>query len=239
MVEILPKTRFAEVTVNSNFTGTSAAMDSGKVQRINYDGHYYSFNIRYPSLTYKDAKEISAFLTKHGGPLNSFFLPVPEISNQSDGVSTQIIQQLESTYGQSEIYTDSPLITTVNFGTNVVTYRVALDAPSGYNLNNFYAVGDYCSISNHNKVYQIIDIVSDPVYTGDSESGSFYTRYWYEGQIKIGPNIVNTNADQYTLFTTLRVVDVRFRVFLTDSIVSYTASTSNDTAMTLNVREEI
>ena len=239
MVEILPKTRFAEVTVNSNFTGTSAAMDSGKVQRINYDGHYYTFNIRYPSLTYKDAKEISAFLTKHGGPLNSFYLPVPEISNQSDGVSTQIIEQIESNHVYSDLYTRGPLITTVNFGTNIVTYRVALDAPSGYTLDNFYAVGDYCNMSNHNKVYQIVEIVSDPVYTGDSESGTFYTRYWYEGQVKIGPNVVLTDPDQYNLFTTLHVVDVKFRVFLTDSIVSYTASTSNDTAMTLNVREEI
>lgn len=240
MPELLPYTRFAEVTINSNFAGTSAAMDSGKVQRINYDGHYYSFNIRYPSLTYDQAKMISGFLTKQGGPLNSFALPVPEISSKSSGVSTQILQQLSSDYILPEFDSADPLITSVDFGTNIITYHVSLDAPSGYDLEGFYAVGDYCMITNHNKIYQITEIVEEPVYTGISTSSTFYgTKYYYEGQVRVGPNIVFTDTDYYNQFTSLRMTNVSFRVFLTDSIVSYTASTSNDTSMTLNLREEI
>ena len=240
MVESLPNTRFAEVTINSNFTGTSAAMDSGKVQRINYDGHYYSFNVRYPSLTYNQAKAISGFLTKHGGPLNSFYLTVPEL-NDSSGNSTDIFKDLTSTYGSLEFNTLLPTITAVNTGTNTVTFQVALDSDSysGSNLTDFYAVGDYVNFTNHNKAYQIIDLPAPLVYTGTSVVGTNYTNYYYEGQLQVGPNLALTDLAQWASGVYLRTQDVLFRVFLTDSNVSYTASTSNDTAMTLNVREEI
>ena len=248
MVQWLPYTRFAEVTVNSNFAGTSAAMDSGKVQRINYDGHYYSFNIRYPSLTYKQAKEISAFLTKHGGPLNSFNLRVPELALDSMGSHTTILNDIIETYGDSEVWTAFPYVTGVDLLTNTITYEVALDADDyatrGYDLNNFFAEGDYVSFSNHNKAYQIIDNFSSTplTYTGvQIDNAGYYIHYWYQGQFKVGPNIVLTDLDQWDINdgVTLNVRNTNFRVFLTDSVVSYTASTSNDTSMTLNVREEI
>jgi hypothetical protein len=258
----LPNTSFAQVTVNSNYATRSTAMDSGKVQRIGLDGHYYSFTVNYPSLTILQAKEVSGFLAGQRGSLNNFEMTIPTLSTSAGAVE----DKRSAAYAQ---FLDSLVdwdhhVYSINFNTNVITYRVYMPGdeteftnpstnPSTYYIGNsslftydgaWFNVGDYVNFANHTKSYQIVSSVN-PVWIGtvnaeDTNGDPILYNGWtavYEGSITVSPSIVLTDVAQWSN-TTINYRDVAFRVFLTDPNIAYAAGVGNDTAMTLNVREE-
>lgn len=244
----LPNSKFAEVTVNSVFSGTTVTMDSGKIQRLNWDGHHYSFNVRYPSLTYDAAKAVSGFIAQQRGPLNNFTMSVPEISIPS-GAAKSVMERIDVDYpGDRTTALGLNGVTGVNIANNTIYYTLLLPSPTYYDASthgDWFNIGDYVNFSNHTKTYQTVSSVN-PTYTGTSFASGVYdgTAYVYEGNITVSPNLVVTDTAQWVttgpaeLRTYMMFDDVKFTVFMVDPQVSYVASVGNNTSMSLNVREE-
>lgn len=256
----LPNTGFAQVTVNSNHAIRSIATDAGKVQRIGLDGHYYSFTVNYPSLTVLQAKQVAGFLAGQRGALNNFEMTIPTLSTSEGAVEDKRAEA----YAQfaDNLVDFNHYVYSVNFNTNVVTYRVTVPGEEGEYLNpgpgagtftntyyigntslansdgNWFNPGDFINFSNHTKTYEIVSSVN-PVWIGTVPTPELYNGYSaiYEGTVTLSPHIVLTDIEQWSSIT-MNYRDVAFRVFLTDPNITYAAGLGNSTAMTLNVREE-
>lgn len=257
----LPNTRFAEVTVNSTYTGTSTSMDTGKAQRINYDGHYYDFTVRYPNLTMLQAKEITAFLAGQRGSLNNFDLTIPTVSTSEGAVETKRTELLAQFSATPNLVDFTHYFYSINLNNNTITYRFQVPGESAEvtdpvsTPNSFYIgdsananfdghwfnAGDYINFDNHVKTYQIVSSVN-PVWIGTTATPSLYNGYTavYEGTITLSPDIVLTDLAQWVQSTTvMNFRNIAWRVFLVDTAVSYAAGLGDNTSITLNLREEI
>jgi hypothetical protein len=260
MPGILPNTNFAEVTVNSSYTGTSVSMDTGKVQRLDYGGHYYDFSVRYPSLTMTQAKEISGFLAGQRGSLNNFDLTVPTISVSEGAVEAKRTELLAQYIATPERVDFNHYFYSINLNNNSITYRWQTQGEANEvtdpetNPNSFYIgdsvnanfdghwfnAGDYINFNNHVKTYQIVSSVN-PVWIGTTATPDRYNGYTavYEGSITLSPDIVLTDISQWVQNTTImNYRNVAWRVFLVDTAVSYAAGLGDNTSITLNLREE-
>ena len=116
---------------------------AGKVRRVGFGHSYYTFDVRYRYLTYRDAGTVMAFVATAQGPLFSFEIVLPEIS-YSDAP--------DSVSANSTITTNGNL----TFGAKTMSV-----ANCGANKTVMYA-GDYFKFANHSKVYMATnDVVSN------------------------------------------------------------------------------
>lgn len=107
---------------------------AGKVRRVGFGHSFYTFDVRYRYLTYRDAGTVMAFVALAQGPLFSFEIVLPEIS-YSDAA--------DSVSANATITTSGAL----TFGAKTMTVNNC-----GANKSVMQA-GDYFKFANHSKVY--------------------------------------------------------------------------------------
>lgn len=107
---------------------------AGKVRRVGFGHSFYTFDVRYRYLTYRDAGTVMAFVALAQGPLFSFEIVLPEIS-YSDAADS--------------VAANSTITTSGNITSGAKTMTVA---NCGANKSVMHA-GDYFKFANHSKVY--------------------------------------------------------------------------------------
>lgn len=126
---------FNAVSFQVNTPSLATTTFSGKSRRVAFGHQFYEWEVKYPSLTDRQAGIVEGFLAQTYGPSLSFEIILPEIS-----------------YSKS----DNPPSTTpaTNGSTNKGAKTVTL-TNCGANKQVLY-VGDYFKFDNHSKVYQAV-----------------------------------------------------------------------------------
>lgn len=149
---------FVSVNFKLNTPTITSETNSGKVRRVGYGHSYYTFDVKYPSITNSQLGEVMGFVATAQGSLFSFEIVLPEISTS---------KAADSTYANST----ATLSSTASFG-----QKYALLSNCGAN-NDILKAGDFIRFDNHSKVYMVTqDVSSDGAGTANLRfSGSLVT----------------------------------------------------------------
>lgn len=133
-----------------NFSVTSPTLVtesiSGKRQRVGQGHQFYTFTVRYPSVTQFDMGPVIGFLGAQYGPLETFEIVLPEVSySKNPFLDTNIVATTTETASR---------------GSNTVNIAGVTTE------NTFLAAGDFFKFNNHSKVYMCtVDYtVGEPLY---------------------------------------------------------------------------
>jgi hypothetical protein len=125
---------FQAVAFTINTPTITSVTNAGKMRRVGQGHSYYSFDVRYSSITAQDQGKVMGFVATAQGPVFSFEIVLPEISTSKATDATTanatITSSANITYGQK-------YVTVSNCGNNKQILRA----------------GDYFRFANHSKVY--------------------------------------------------------------------------------------
>jgi hypothetical protein len=128
------------VNFKINTPTISTITNSGKVRRVGYGHSYYTFDVKYPSITASQLGEVTGFLATALGPLFSFEIVLPELS-----------------YSKSGITSANNVATT---GSVLVGQRWVNLTGVGVNNTTILKAGDFFRFNNHSKVYMVTQDVT-------------------------------------------------------------------------------
>lgn len=134
---------FQSVNFKINTPTITSETTSGKMRRVAQGHSYYSFEVRYPSVTQTDVGRVTGFLSQALGQMYSFEIVLPRISTPvaPDHASANNVATISSTIASGQKY--APL------------------SNCGANKTILYA-GDMFRFKNHSKVYMCTtDCTSD------------------------------------------------------------------------------
>lgn len=127
---------FQSVNFKTNTPTQMTNTMAGKIRRVGMGVSYYSWEVKYPSLSKLDAGTVKGFLAQCFGPQFSFEIVLPKLSYSAlDSTQTVSTPRLSSA---AAIGSTSVALT--NCGTN----------------GKVLAAGDYFKFANHTKVYQCV-----------------------------------------------------------------------------------
>jgi hypothetical protein len=123
---------FTSVAFKVNTPMLKTTSFSGKVTRVAQGHQFYTFTVKYPSLTRTEFGQVNGFMAARLGSYDAFDIVLPEISytNATDAPTGTVTTTAAATAGSFSV----PV-------TNVGTGRTVLRA------------GDYFRFGNHSKVY--------------------------------------------------------------------------------------
>jgi len=155
---------FQTVDFSTVTPGITTETNSGKLRRSNFGHSYYTFTVRYPSLTYDQAQTIQGYINQTQGQVNSFEIVLPKISesraNNASATAT--------------------LLTDYNAGAR----RVTVTGLS--NGDEVLKAGDYFKFSNHTKVYQTVSTVTaNAAGQADIDFGGMLVSTVYSGNVTV------------------------------------------------------
>ena len=207
---------FSSASINSVFPGLKVESDTGKVQRLNFLGHYFEIDVDYPALKKTEAKPLLGFLQAQQGSLTNFTMKVPAYSNTSGSGYALHLQETGTI--------DTRLFTTNLEAVNATTIEYNSAWTSTYynqgTDGDFLIVGDYINFANHNKVYQIT-AVTQPDASGN-------------GTITISPGL----QESVPATTSIGYYDIEWTVFLTNVDQGFTGATNDFVDLSFTVRED-
>lgn len=126
---------FESINFKTNTPTQLSGTISGKVRRIGLGVSYYSFEIKYPSLTRLQAGTVKGYLAQALGPQFSFEIVLPRLSTSALAVQTSSTCRTSATAAIG-----STNVTLTNCGANA----------------NVLAAGDFFKFANHTKVYMCV-----------------------------------------------------------------------------------
>jgi len=126
---------FNAVTISSNTPTLATETFSGKTRRVGQGHTFYSWQVKYPTVTDRDAGVVEGFLAQTFGSLLSFEIVLPEVS-----------------YSKSNNPPSTVPATTASYTAGAKS--VALDN-CGANKEVLFA-GDFFKFASHSKVYQAV-----------------------------------------------------------------------------------
>lgn len=136
--------QFEAVDFQINSPGKITESFSGKVRRISAGTQYYSFGVKYSSITARDFGPIAAFVASQFGSFDSFQIVLPEISTPK---------------GNNYSFIGTPL---VNAGAGLAAgvNTIPVDGFGGASKTEVLRAGDFIKFANHNKVYMVTQSVN-------------------------------------------------------------------------------
>jgi hypothetical protein len=183
---------FNSISFRTNTPTLTTETFSGKSRRTGYGTSFYSWQVKYPTLTPVESSIVLGYLSQTYGPAFSFEVILPEISytNSTNPINSGAITG-SATKG-------AKTITVTNCG-------------AGKTLIG----GDYIKFANHSKVYQVVG-------TATADSGGAMTLYFSGSLVADVPNatslefndvkftaILDSDVQQYDIgvggFTSLSV----------------------------------
>jgi hypothetical protein len=204
---------FKSIEITSTFPGTSVVTDTGKMYRLNFDGHYFSIQVTYPPMERNETRQVTGFLQSKKGALTEFDCPLDIYSDTSGARATL------SEPPVPDLIVSTPL----GVGTSIIPYlsywsNVYYDYNTDGNLIN---IGDYITFSGHKKVYQITEI------TNPSSSGA--------GEVEISPPLqVQVNTTEV-----INVMGVTMLVFQDGKTMTYSTGIKGFSELAFNFREDV
>lgn len=125
---------FQSINFKINTPSIVSETNSGKVRRVGYGHSYYTFDVKYPSLTASQLGEVTGFIATAMGPMFSFEIVLPELSVSKAAVTTA---------------NNAPTSGTVAVGQK---YANLSSLP---NSTTVLKAGDFFRFNNHSKVYMV------------------------------------------------------------------------------------
>lgn len=126
---------FESINFKTNTPTQVTTTMSGKVRRVGMGTSFYSWEVKYPSLSRLDAGTVKGYLAQALGPQFSFEIVLPKLSYSALASQTSSTPRLSAT---AAIGATSCTLT--NCG----------------NTQTVLASGDYFKFNNHSKVYQCV-----------------------------------------------------------------------------------
>jgi len=155
---------FTTVDFSTVSPGITTETNSGKIRRAGFGHSFYTFTVRYPSLTYDQAQTVQGYINRTAGQLNSFEIVLPVIS--------------ESRATEKSVTTT--LLTDYAAGARRVTVT---GLTSG---DEILRAGDYFKFDNHTKVYQTASTVTANVAgQADIDFGGMLVSSVYTGNVQV------------------------------------------------------
>ena len=138
-----PKTpSFQAINFKINTPTITSETTSGKIRRVGQGHSFYTFEVKYPALTASQLGEVMGFVSQAQGPLFSFEIVLPEISNSKANAAIQA----------NNVCTVSTPITAGD------KYCVISNCPTDTMI---LRAGDFFRFNTHSKVYMATqDIIS-------------------------------------------------------------------------------
>lgn len=184
---------FRTVNFRANSTTSQTVSQSGRRIRVSSAGTRFTATIQYPSMALADWKPIQAVATRLQGPLNSFDITLPSISENQSGV-TSIIATVDGTNAAGS--------STVNIATNK-------------NSTTIMKAGDVIRFPSHNKVYML---TADATTDGTGDVAVSITPNLIEAVNDDGSSTVTVDDVPFRM-TLAR--DIQEYKYATDGTVSY------------------
>jgi hypothetical protein len=133
---------FQTVDFKLNTPSQTTETNSGKVRRTGYGVSYYSFDVRYPSLTPLEAGTVQGFVAQTYGPQLSFEIVLPEVSysKSTNKPTTRVRVGAENT----------------SIGATNLIGAKAVQLENCGSLKRVLAAGDFFKFSGHSKVYMCV-----------------------------------------------------------------------------------
>jgi hypothetical protein len=173
---------FNAVSFQVNTPSLATTTFSGKSRRIAFGHQFYDWEVKYPSLTDRQAGIVEGFLAQTYGPSLSFEIILPEISYTKSNNPPSTTPAVNNTGGYAK-----------------GQKSVVLDN-CGANKQVLY-VGDYFKFNNHSKVYQA-------VATCESDGSGNATLFFAGSLVEDVPN--NTDLTLTAVpFTAIALNDVQ------------------------------
>ena len=166
---------------------------SGRRVRVSTSGTRFSATIQYPQMTVANFKPIQAVATRLDGPLNSFDIVLPSVSETQSGV-TGTTATVDGTNAAGS--------STVNISTNK-------------NSTLILKAGDVIRFPSHNKVYMV---TADATTNGSGDVAVNITPNLIEAVNDDGSSTVNVDDVPFRM-TLAR--DIQEYKYATDGTVSY------------------
>ena len=184
---------FRAVNFRANSTTKQTTSQSGRRIRVSTAGTRFTATIQYPRMALADWKPIQAVATRLAGPLNSFDIVLPSISENNSGV-TGITATVDSTNAAGS--------STVNISTNK-------------NSTTIMKAGDVIRFPSHNKVYML---TQDATTDGSGDVAVAITPNLIEAVNDDGSSTVTVDDVPFRM-TLAR--DIQEFKYATDGTVSY------------------
>ena len=166
---------------------------SGRRIRVSTAGTRFSTTIQYPRMALANFKPIQAVATRLEGPLNSFDITLPSVSENQSGV-TGIIATVDGTNAAGS--------STVNIATNK-------------NSQTIMKAGDVIRFPSHNKVYML---TADATTDGTGDVAVAITPNLIEAVDDDGSSTVTVDDVPFRMTLT---GDIQEYKYATDGTVSY------------------
>lgn len=151
---------FNAVSISTNTPTLATETFSGKTRRVGQGHTFYSWQVKYPTVTDRDAGLVEGFLAQTFGSLLSFEIVLPEVS-----------------YSKSNNPPSTTPATTTSYAAGAKS--VVLDN-CGANKEVLFS-GDYFKFDNHSKVYQAVQ-------TCTSDASGNATLYFAGSLVESVPN---------------------------------------------------
>jgi len=141
---------FETVNFKVNTPTLTSETFSGKLRRVGMGVSYYSWEVKYPSMTPLEAGTVQGFVAQTLGSQFSFLISIPKVSFSKLG-------QLQNTAAVFCANAAPVGSTQINF--------------TGAQPTKFlFAAGDFVSFQNHSKVYQVVA----PVQASSAGNGTIF-----------------------------------------------------------------
>lgn len=154
---------FESINFKTNTPTQVTGTMSGKVRRIGMGTSFYSWEVKYPSLSRLDAGTVKGYLAQALGPQFSFEIVLPRLSYSALATQTASVCRTSATAAIG-----STSCTLTNCG----------------NTQAVLAAGDYFKFNNHTKVYQCVAPVT-------SSAGGTATLYFSGPLVSAVPSSTN------------------------------------------------
>lgn len=184
---------FRTVNFKANSSTKQTVSQSGRRVRISTAGSRFSATISYPNMSLANWKPIQAVATRLEGPLNSFDITLPSISENQSGV-TGITATVDGTNAAGS--------SSVNIATNK-------------NSQTIMKAGDVIRFPSHNKVYML---TADATTDGTGDVAVAITPNLIEAVNDDGSSTVTVDDVPFRM-TLAR--DIQEYKYATDGTVSY------------------
>ncbi len=126
---------FISLAITDNSPGMVHPLNDGGSVGVKFEGNYWTVTLGYPKLTPAESIQIHAFLESLGGPFTNFYVELPTLNSLANG-------NLPS----------EPLAANVSqVGVNSNQLKIV-----GITDNTF-SVGDPIKLTNHPKIYKIVN----------------------------------------------------------------------------------
>ena len=140
---------FESINFRTNTPTQLSNTMSGKIRRVGMGVTFYSWEVKYPSLTRLEAGTVKGFLAQALGPQFSFEILLPKLSYSALSDQTASVPRLSATMAQG-----ATSVTLTNCGAN----------------KNVLAAGDHFIFNNHSKVY----MCASPCVSNGSGAATLY-----------------------------------------------------------------